>query len=94
MDTLLIIIVIVIAFLIYMLIRNNKTYNFLMRLLHEESEYCQKRMWANKGYDGFRRHDTLPDYVRIWLTFWHPLSYWERPLSDFYTEDKETANEA
>lgn len=75
----------IIILCIIILIRNHKVYIFYNKLLEEESKYCSQRIYNGKGFDGFKRQNTLPQFKMI-FEFWKPLSSYIKPLDDYYKE--------
>lgn len=75
-------------FILLMLWRNGCVSAFLTCMLREEGEYLNRRIEAGKGYDGYRRYNSLPTYDHLLYHFWHRLSFWEKPLSDYYKENE------
>jgi len=70
---------------ILLLIRNHLVLKFIVRLIEEEWVFTRQRIDDGKGFDTFRRFDTLHQY-RMTFMFWIPLRKYERPLSDFYKD--------
>lgn len=68
---------------IALLWRNHAVYNYRMTSLDEESAFVREDIMRRfKG--SHLRHDALPSYDHMVLTFWRPLRFWHRPLRDFY----------
>jgi len=71
---------------VLMLIRNNQVHRFRSKLLNEEDSFLRNRIRQGKGFDTFRRHNSLPGYCAMVFKFWKPLKKYEKPLSDFYKD--------
>ena len=76
----------IIIFSITMLIRNQLVYNFRTKLLKEEFEFTKQRILQGKGFDGYRRHDSLPSYDSMLWSLFTPFKKYYKPLSDFYKD--------
>ena len=74
------------AFCIFFLWRNAKVKEFVDQYLAEEDIFVSVRVIEGKGFDTFRRHNSLPDYYTMVFCFWIPLSKYRKPLSDFYKD--------